>query len=52
MYGGGVTLYGFLTLEDKEIFLLLREIPGTGAKKAMDYLDKILKSAPDFRRGA
>jgi len=50
MYGGGATLYGFQTLEDKEIFMLLREIPGTGAKKAIDYLDKISKSAPDFRR--
>jgi len=50
MYGGGVTLYGFLSLEDKEIYLLLREIPGTGSKKALDYLDKISKSAPDFRR--
>lgn len=50
MYGGGITLYGLTTLEEKEIFLLLREIPGTGAKKAMDYLDKISKSAPDFRR--
>jgi len=50
MYGGSLTLYGFLSLEEKDIFLLLREIPGTGAKKAMDYLDKISKSAPDFRR--
>ena len=50
MYGGGVTLYGFLSLEEKEIYLLLKEIPGTGAKKALDYLDKISKSAPDFRR--
>jgi Holliday junction DNA helicase RuvA len=50
MYGGGITLYGFLSLEDKEIYLLLREIPGTGSKKALDYLDKISKSAPDFRR--
>jgi Holliday junction DNA helicase RuvA len=50
MYGGGTTLYGFLSLEDKEIYLLLREIPGTGSKKALDYLDKISKSAPDFRR--
>lgn len=50
MYGGGITLYGFLSLEEKEIYLLLREIPGTGSKKALDYLDKIAKSAPDFRR--
>jgi len=50
MYGGGMTLYGFLSVEEKEIYLLLREIPGTGSKKALDYLDKIAKSAPDFRR--
>lgn len=50
MYGGGITLYGFLSMEEKEVYLLLREIPGTGAKKALDYLDKISKSSPDFRR--
>jgi len=50
MYGGGITLYGFQSLEAKEVYLLLKEIPGTGAKKALDYLDKISKSAPDFRR--
>ena len=50
MYGGGITLYGFLTREEKEIYLLLREVPGTGSKKALDYLDKIAKSFPDFRR--
>jgi holliday junction DNA helicase RuvA len=50
LYGGGVTLYGFLTTEEKDIYSLLREIPGTGSKKAMEYLDKISKSAPDFRR--
>jgi Holliday junction DNA helicase RuvA len=50
MYGGGITLYGFLTLEEKEIYALLKEVPGTGSKKALDYLDKISKSSPDFRR--
>jgi Holliday junction DNA helicase RuvA len=50
MYGGGLTLYGFLSPEEKEIYLLLKEIPGTGSKKALDYLDKIGKSLPDFRR--
>jgi Holliday junction DNA helicase RuvA len=50
MYGGGTTLYGFLSVEDKEIYTHLKEVPGTGSKKALDYLDKISKSAPDFRR--
>ncbi|MBI3291861.1 MAG: Holliday junction branch migration protein RuvA [Elusimicrobia bacterium] len=50
MYGGGTALYGFATPEEKEIFLQLREVPGTGAKKALEYLDKIAKSFPDFRR--
>ena len=50
MYGGGLTLYGFLTLEEKEIYMLLKEVPGTGSRKALDYLDKISKSSPDFRR--
>lgn len=50
LYGGGVSLYGFLSLEEKQIFLLLREVPGTGAKKALEYLDKIATSFPDFRR--
>jgi Holliday junction DNA helicase RuvA len=51
MYGGGVTLYGFLTPSDKEMFLTFRDcVPGTGAKKALEYLDKASKSLPDFRR--
>jgi len=50
MYGGGTTLYGFSSVEEKDIYLLLREVPGTGSKKALDYLDKISKSLPDFRR--
>lgn len=51
MYGGGVTLYGFLTPCDKEMFLTFRDcVPGTGAKKALEHLDKASKSLPDFRR--
>lgn len=51
MYGGGETLYGFLTNEEKEMFLVFKEnIPGTGAKKAMEYLEKASKSFPDFKR--
>ncbi len=51
MYGGSTTFYGFLTKEERDIFTLLKEeVPGAGAKKALDYLDKVTKSLPDFRR--
>jgi Holliday junction DNA helicase RuvA len=51
MYGGGETLYGFLSESEKALFCVFRdEIPGTGAKKALEYLDKASKSLPDFRR--
>ena len=51
MYGGGETLYGFLDASEKAMFCAFRdEIPGTGAKKALEYLDKASKSLPDFRR--
>ena len=39
MYGGGVTLYGFLSAEEKRIFNAFRDhLPGTGAKKALPRL--------------
>ncbi len=48
MYGG-TALYGFLSLEEKRLFDLLRDaVPNTGAKKALDYLGKAVKSMPDF----
>ena len=50
MYGGGTTLYGFQTEIEKEIFELLRTMPSTGAKKSMEYLNKITKSIGDFKR--
>ncbi len=51
MYGGGTSLYGFLTEEERKIFNVLREnVPNTGAKKALDILEKATKSLPDFRR--
>jgi Holliday junction DNA helicase RuvA len=50
MYGG-TALYGFLSRDEKRLFDLLRDsVPGTGAKKAMEYLGKALKSLPDFTR--
>ena len=51
MYGGGTTLYGFADAEEKELFEIFRDnVPSTGAKKALEYLDKAAKSLPDFRR--
>lgn len=50
MYGGVISLYGFLTKEEREMYLLIKEeVPGTGAKKAMEYTDKISKSFADFK---
>lgn len=50
MYGG-TALYGFLTKEEKSLFDLFRgAVPNTGAKKALDYLNKALKSLPDFKQ--
>lgn len=51
MYGGVNTLYGFLTEEELDVFVCMKEnLPNTGAKKALEYLDKAAKSFPDFRR--
>jgi Holliday junction DNA helicase RuvA len=51
MYGGGPTLYGFQTPSEKAMFVAFRDnVQGTGAKKALEYLDKASKSLPDFRR--
>jgi Holliday junction DNA helicase RuvA len=50
MYGGVVSLCGFLTIEERDMYLLIKgEVPGTGAKKAMEYIDKISKSFADFK---
>ena len=51
MYGGGVTLYGFPTADEKRVFLALKEnVPGAGGKKALEFLDKASRSLADFRR--
>jgi Holliday junction DNA helicase RuvA len=50
MYGGVICLYGFLTREERDMYLLIKdEVPGIGAKKAMEYIDKISKSFVDFK---
>lgn len=45
----GTSLYGFASKEDKQLWNLFRDaIPNTGAKKAMEYLNKALRSVADF----
>jgi len=45
----GTVLYGFVTKEDKQLWSLFRDaIPNTGAKKALEYLNKALRSVADF----
>lgn len=45
----GTILYGFLNKEDRDLFLLFKNaIPNTGSKKAMDFLNKALRSVADF----
>jgi Holliday junction DNA helicase RuvA len=50
MYGKGSALYGFLTSEEREVFLILRSISKIGAKGALEILSKISKSFSDFRK--
>jgi Holliday junction DNA helicase RuvA len=50
-FDGATTLYGFLTKEEKEFFTRIRDnVDGMGPKKALECLDKISKSMPDFKR--
>jgi Holliday junction DNA helicase RuvA len=45
----GTMLYGFMSKEDKKLWEMFREaIPNTGAKKALDFLNKALRSVSDF----
>lgn len=45
----GTVLYGFVNKEDKELWTLFKTaIPNTGPKKAMEFLNKALRSVADF----
>lgn len=51
LYGGSTALYGFLAPDEKALFETLRDnVPNTGAKKALEILEKASRSLPDFRR--
>jgi holliday junction DNA helicase RuvA len=50
-FDGATTLYGFVTKEEKDFFICIREnVDGMGPKKALECMDKISKSLPDFKR--
>ncbi len=52
LYSNNVpTLYGFLSTEEKEIFLSFKNnLTNVGPKKALEYLDKVEKNISEFRR--
>lgn len=44
------TLYGFLSEEEKEIFLAFKDnLSNVGPKKALEYLDKVKKNIAEFK---
>jgi Holliday junction DNA helicase RuvA len=50
-FDGATTLYGFISREEVDLFNKIREnVDGMGPKKALECLDKISKSLPDFKR--
>jgi len=47
--GGGPVLYGFLSRQEKEIFLAFKDnLSNVGPKKALEYLDKVSANIGDF----
>lgn len=50
-FDGATTLYGFVSREEKDFFRRLREnVDGMGPRKALECLEKVRKSLPDFKR--
>lgn len=51
LYSSGLpTLYGFLTEEEKEIFIAFKDnLSNVGPKKALEYLDKVKKNIAEFK---
>lgn len=46
---GSAVLYGFLSKEEREIFLAFKEnLSNVGPKKALEYLDKVSKNPSEF----
>jgi Holliday junction DNA helicase RuvA len=50
IYSGIVSIYGFLTREERGMYLLIKDgVSGIGAKKAMEYVNKISGSFVSFK---
>ncbi len=50
-FDGATTFYGFLTREEKQFFDRIRDkVEGMGPRKALECIEKINKSLPDFKR--
>ena len=51
MYNSGLpTLYGFISQEEKEIFLAFKDnLSNVGPKKALEYLDKVKNNISQFK---
>jgi Holliday junction DNA helicase RuvA len=50
IYNGIISLYGFLSREERRMYLLIKDgVSGIGAKKAMEYVNKISKSFVNFK---
>ncbi len=51
LYSAGLpTLYGFLSQEEKEIFLAFKEnLSNVGPKKSLEYLEKVKKNISQFK---
>jgi holliday junction DNA helicase RuvA len=50
MYSSSTSLYGFYSLEEKAVFLLLKSISKIGAKGALEILSKASKSFHTFNK--
>lgn len=49
-YSLGISLYGFLTPEERELFSYFRnELKGVAGKRALDYVDKAYRSISIFK---
>jgi Holliday junction DNA helicase RuvA len=49
-FSGGITLYGFLTEEERDLFCFFREeMKGVAGKRALDYVEKAARSLISFK---